>query len=189
MAEQGFAPDALQRPLVPRSRFRRRRCSPASGSRRRIMPRFPTPRPAPHQRAGDTCTDLRAVDGSPVPRTQANSPHEEREVSVPGQRWGTTHAVPLLLITSGHRAGDGTWEPRPSRSRQVLHERRGSASLPLSPTVRVYFPGSSRSILPHTTHRQPVLPLGNCSTINGHWALHSIQPCVGGELSCRQPHI
>ena len=88
--------DALQRPL--RSGFRRRRCSTASGSRRRIMPRLPTPRP--------------------VPRPQATSPHEEREVSVPGQRGGTSHAVPLLLVTSGHRAGDGTWEPRPSRSRQ-----------------------------------------------------------------------
>src|SRR4030095_5531533 len=64
---------------------------------------------------------------------------------------------------------------------RILHARRGLASLPLSPTVRVDFPGSSRSILPHTTHRLPVLPLGNCSTVNGHWALHSIQPCVGGS--------
>src|SRR4029453_8988726 len=65
---------------------------------------------------------------------------------------------------------------------RILHARRGSSSLPLSPTVGWDSPASSRSILPPTTHRQPVLPLGNCSTVNGHWALHSIQPCVGGAV-------
>src|SRR5262245_53653296 len=38
---------------------------------------------------------------------------------------GTSHAVPLLLVTSGHRAGDGTWEPRPSRSRQDRSCKKG----------------------------------------------------------------
>jgi hypothetical protein len=40
--------------LVSHARFRRHRRSTASGSRRSIMPRLPTPRPAPHQQAGDT---------------------------------------------------------------------------------------------------------------------------------------
>jgi hypothetical protein len=34
---------------VPRSHFWRRQCSTASGSRHRIMPRLPTPPPAPHR--------------------------------------------------------------------------------------------------------------------------------------------
>ena len=46
------AAEALQRPR--RSRFWRRRCSPASGRRCRILLRLPTPRPAPHQQVGDT---------------------------------------------------------------------------------------------------------------------------------------
>jgi hypothetical protein len=37
----------------------------------------------------------------------------------------------------------------------------------------------SRSILPQTVQRQPVLPLGNGSTVYHRWALHSIHPCLG----------
>jgi hypothetical protein len=40
-----------------------------------------------------------------APCTQADSPHEEREVYVIGHRWGTAHAVPIssVLRRSGLR--------------------------------------------------------------------------------------
>ena len=128
------------------------------------------------------CTDHRTIDRPPAPRTQANSPPEEREVSVPCHRWVPRTPYPYSLSRACTGLLTATGSHAPLNHGRGLHARRGSASLPLSPMVLVYFPGISRSILPHTTHHQPILPFAKCSTVYGRWALHSIQPCVGGAV-------
>jgi hypothetical protein len=131
------------------------------------------------------CTDHRVIDRPPAPRTQANSPPEEREVSVPCHRWGTTHAVPLLLITSGHRAGDGTWEPRPSRSRQAPSCKKGlSIASPFSHGAG----GLPRKQSQHlAAHDAPPARIAVGELLNGKrplgLALHTAVRRRGAELS------
>src|SRR5262245_66422802 len=127
------------------------------------MPRLPTPRP--------------------VPRAQATSPHEEREVSARGQRGGTSHAVPL--VTSRHRAGDGTWEPRPSRSRQDPSCKKGlSIASPFSHGAG----GLPRKQSQHlAAHDAPPARIAVGELLNGKrplgLALHTAVRRGGAELS------
>jgi len=96
-------------------------------------------------------------------------------------RGGTTHAVPLLHITCGHRAGDGHWEPHPSRSRQGPSCKKGcSIASPCSYGAG----GLPRKQSPHlAAHDAPPARIAVGALLNGkhHWALHAIQPCVGGS--------
>jgi len=91
------AADCLQR----RSRCRQRRCRTVPGSRRRIMPRLPRPRPAPHQRAGDTRRGHRA---EPLPRVWGGPCGRRAEWCNPARYrapapWGlSTSCFPLPAI-------------------------------------------------------------------------------------------
>src|SRR5215510_16466327 len=71
---------------------------------------------------------------------------------------------------------------QPRREAVIYRSRPGCQTGPSGapgPESWLDFPGMSRSILPQTVQRQPVLPLGNGSTVYHRWALHSIHPCLG----------
>jgi hypothetical protein len=114
-------------------------------------------------------TDHRAIDRPPAPCPQTNSPPEEREVSVPGHRWGTTHVVPSLLVTSGHRAVDGNWEPRPSKSRQGPSCKKGlSIASPFSHGASVLPRNQSQHL---AAHDAPPAGIAVRKVLNGIWPL------------------
>src|SRR5215813_5869475 len=105
-----------------------------------------------------------------------------RSVAAPCPTSDNGVSVALGVVSRALASAKPTKPVQPRREAVIYRARPGCHTGPSGapgPESWLDFPGMSRSILPQTVQRQPVLPLGNGSTVYQRWALHSIQPCLG----------